>query len=149
MFRRLFRLSESCPDPRRDVDDELRFHLEMRAREFAERGMTPEAAARAAAESFGDVAAIAAECRDLRSRRERGRMRRDWWGGLAMDLAFALRTLRTHAGFTATAVLTLGLGIGATGAVFTVVNGVLLRPLPYADPSRLLMVWMPGQDTRG
>jgi len=141
-MKRTFRLSDTRPDPRRDVSDEIRFHLDMRANELIEQGMPREDAWREARRQFGDVAAIEAECRDVRTVRTRERGRREWLRGLTMDLRFALRSLRANAGFTLAAVLTLGLGVGAAAAVFTVVDGVLLRPLPYAEPSRLVMVWM-------
>ena len=130
------------PSASRDVADELRFHLEMRTREFMEQGMSPEDAQRAAVAAFGDVAAIDVRLRMERESRERGRARKDRAEALAMDVRLALRTLRQNIGFTAATLATLALGIGAATAVFTVVNGVLLRPLPYPDPSRLAMVWM-------
>ena len=146
---RSFRLSDSRPDPRRDVEDEIRFHLEMRTREFIERGMSPEEARRAAGASFGDVAAIEAECRDVRLSRTRDHARRDWLQGIGLDLRVAFRALHTRPGFTAAAVATLALGIGAATAVFAIVSGVLLRPMPYRDPARLAMVWLTGVDVRG
>ena len=146
---RSFRLSDSRSDPRRDVEDEIRFHLEMRAREYMERGMSPEDARRAAGASFGDVAAIEAECRDVRLLRSRDRARRDWWQGMGFDLRVAVRALWKRPAFTLAAVVTLALGIGATAAVFAIVSGVLLRPLPYHDPSRLAMVWHAANDVRG
>jgi putative ABC transport system permease protein len=130
------------PNASRDVTDELRFHLEMRTREFIEQGMSPEEARRAADAAFGDVSAIDAQLRAERESRERGRARTDRAHELAMDMRFALRTLRKNIGFTAATLATLALGLGAATAVFTVVNGVLLRPLPYPDPSRLAMIWM-------
>ena len=141
-MKRTFRMSESHSDPRRDVSDEIRFHLDMRAQELIEQGVPREEAWREARRQFGDVAAIEAECRDERAARARERGRREWFRGLLMDLRYATRSLRSNAGFTLAAVLTLGLGVGAATAVFTVVDGVLLRPLPYADPARLAMVWI-------
>ncbi|HWJ12091.1 MAG TPA: ABC transporter permease [Gemmatimonadaceae bacterium] len=141
-MRRIIRRSDLRDDAARDVSDELRFHLEMRAQEFIERGMSPEDARRAAARAFGDLGAIDAELRHEGALRDRVRARRDRLHELVADIRFALRTLRKNAGFTAATLATLALGIGAATAVFTVVNGVLLRPLPYPDPSRLLMVWM-------
>jgi len=148
-MKHTFRLSESRPDARRDVADEIRFHLEMRAQELIEQGMSKEEAFREARRHFGDVAAIEAECRDERLARTRERGRREWWRGFAMDLRYAVRSLRTNVGFTLAGVLTLGLGIGAAAAVFTVVDGVLLRPLPYADPSHLSMVWIYSSSAQG
>src|SRR5256885_8052449 len=127
-----------------DVTDEIGFHLDMRTREFIERGMSPDEARRAAAASFGDVAAIEAECRDERALRAREHARRDWLQGMSLDLRVALRCLWRRPAFTAASALTLTLGIGAAAAVFALVSGVLLRPLPYRDPSRLVMVWMAG-----
>jgi predicted permease len=141
-MRRIIRRSDLRDDSARDVTDELRFHLEMRAQEFIERGMSPEDARRAAARAFGDVGAIDAELRRAGALRDRTRARRDRLHDLFADVRFALRTLRKNAGFTTATLATLALGIGAATSVFTVVNGVLLRPLPYPDPSRLLMVWM-------
>ena len=142
---RAFRVINS----KREVSDEIAFHLEMRTREFTERGMSPEEARRAAAASFGDVAAIEAACRGERAMRDREHARRDWLQGIDLDLRVALRSLWRRPAFTAAAILTLTLGIGAAAAVFAIVSGVLLRPLPYRDPSRLVMVWMEGSDTHG
>jgi hypothetical protein len=141
-MKRTFRLSDTRPDPRRDVSDEIRFHLDMRANELIQQGVPADDAWREARRQFGDVAAIEAECRDVRTVRTRERGRREWLRSLMMDLRFAVRSLKSNAGFTIAAVLTLGLGVGAAAAVFTVVDGVLLRPLPYKDQSRLVMVWI-------
>src|SRR5687768_15820339 len=143
---RPFRPRDAKPDPRRDVSDELRFHLDMRAEEFAARGLPPDDARRAAEASFGDVAAVRAECERVRTDRERVRRWRAWRWDLRMDARYAIRALRRAPLFTLGAVLTLALGVGAAAAVFTLVNGVLLRPLPYPAADRLAMVWTdPGE----
>src|SRR5438045_2909819 len=85
-------------------------HLDMRRREFVERGRSPEDARRAAAASFGDVEAIEAECRDERAIRAREHARRDWLQGVGLDLKVALRGLWRRPAFTAAATLTLTLG---------------------------------------
>jgi len=146
MSKRSFRLSDSRPDARRDVDDELAFHLEMRTREFVEQGFSEEEARRKAAASFGDVGAIGSDLRSERGERNAAIERRDFWVGVRMDVKYALRALRQHRAFTAASIATLGLGIGATLAVFTVVNGVLVRPLPYKDPERIAALWLSSTD---
>jgi putative ABC transport system permease protein len=148
MKKRSFRLSDTKPDAKRDVDDEVAFHLEMRTRELIEQGMSPDEARRQATASFGDVQAIRSDLRQERASRNEERERRDWWAGLRMDAQYAMRSLRKNPAFALSAVATLALGIGATLAVFTVVNGVLVRPLPYKDPEDLAMIWMtmPRQD---
>src|SRR5207237_8291596 len=75
--------------------------------------------------------------------------RREWWSGLRMDVQYALRSLRKNRAFAATAIATLALGIGATLAVFTVVNGVLVRPLPYKDPAHITMIWITSPNPDG
>ncbi len=148
IVRRSFRLFRSAASGRRDVDDEIQLHIALRAEEFVASGLTPEAAQRAAEEAFGDVASIAAACRDIRGRSARERARRDWVRQTAGDAALAWRAFRRHPGFATGSVLTFALGIGAAATVFTIANGVLLRPLPYADPSRLAMLWLSAPAAR-
>src|SRR5687768_14922593 len=140
-MRRLFRLTGRRGDVERDVADEIRFHLEMRTRELIASGMDPVEARAAAGRAFGDIDGIGEQLRDVRAAREQERARRERFHGLWLDLRFAGRTLRKNPGFGLSAILTLALGIGATTAVFTVLNGVLLRPLPYPNHARLASVW--------
>ncbi|CAA9301682.1 MAG: Acidobacterial duplicated orphan permease (function unknown) [uncultured Gemmatimonadaceae bacterium] len=122
----------------REVDEELALHIELRTRDYVARGMTPTEARAAALHRFGDVALVEQECLHIGRARERDMRRAEWWAELRQDLAYAWRQLGRSRGFTAAAVLTLALGIGATTAIFTVVDAVVLRPLPFDEPSRVV-----------
>ena len=124
-----------------DVDDELRFHLDMRAQELMAAGMSEADARREATREFGDVEFTRRYCRALDERGERATQRRDWLGDAAQDLTQAVRALRRSPGFLLIALITIGLGVGANSAIFNVIRGVLLRPLPFAEPDRLIAVY--------
>ena len=140
-MKKSFRMSDVVPDAKKDVDDEVAFHLEMRAREFMEQGVPEAEARRRAEESFGDVATIRGDLRNERTERNDARERQEWWTGFLSDLRFAFRSLKSNRAFAIAAIATMALGIGANSAIFSIVNNVLLRPLPYAQPDRLVMLW--------
>lgn len=138
-IRRLFRLAGRS-DANRDADDEIRLHLQLRIDELIQGGMSPDEARAEAERRFGAVEEERARFADS-ARRLEGRMElREWLESVAQDVRYAFRTLRRDAGFTLFAVLIVGLGIGASATVFSLVNGVLLRPMPFRDPSRLIWI---------
>lgn len=138
-WRRLGRDSAAA-----EVEREIRFHLEMRAREFEEAGYSEEDARAAALRSFGDVSAIAEVCREERRRRARERGRRHMWQSIASDVKVSARTLRRNPAFAAAVVLTLGVGIGVATAMAGVLDAYLVRALPYPAADRLVSVTGPG-----
>ena len=130
-----------------DVDDELRFHLDMRARDYEARGLGFDDARRAAVERFGDVQGIGGALRTHDRRRERGRRRHEYMSDLTNDIRYGLRAFVRAPAFTTVALLTIALGIGATTAIYSVVNAVVLRPLPYPQSDRLVQMWMDNRRT--
>jgi putative ABC transport system permease protein len=116
----------------RELDEELRAHLEMLTEENLRKGMSPENARCAALRSFGGV-----ERTKERYREQRGVPALE---SFFQDIRYGLRGLLRNPGFAAVAIVTLALGVGANSAIFTVVNAILLRPLPYRDPSRLVYI---------
>ena len=120
----------------RDLDDEVRFHLEARIEDLVRGGLTAEDARAEAMRRFGSVSRVHEESRDVK--------RQAWLPSLGQDLRYGCRLLRKSPGFTAAALLSLGLGIGTNTAIFTVLDQVLLRPLPVERPRDLALVRIDG-----
>ena len=113
-----------------EMDEELHFHIERQVEKYRERGLAPEEAARRARLHFGGARQVCEECRDVRGTR--------WIEDLFHDFRYALRGFRQNKFFAVVAVLSLALGIGANTAIFSVIDALILKPLPVRDPARLV-----------
>ncbi len=123
-----------------DLDEEMRLHRELREQEQMERGLSPTEAHYAVQRRFGNDLLLREESRDMWGW--------NWLEMLLQDVRYGLRQLRRNPGFTAAAVFTLAMGIGTTTALFTVVHSVLLEPLPFNDPARLLRLYEHSSDDK-
>jgi predicted permease len=128
------------------VDDEIRFHVEERIREYVARGMDPAAAKAAALERLGDLGAVRSQCTQLLEEDRMAEARRDWFDDLKHDLRFGVRSAVRTPLFSVLAIVTLALGIGANAAVFGVVKSVLLNALPFGDADRLVRIYSRMED---
>jgi putative ABC transport system permease protein len=139
-WRRLFRHSLGKPSLERDVDDELSFHLAMREEKLRQAGLPGDAAHARAHQRFGDPDRVRDELLVIDRQYAREMRFMEWIESVWSDFRYALRTLRRMPLFTTVATVTLALGIGATTAMFTLVNSILLRPLPYPHADQLVRV---------
>ena len=143
--RRAFRWEGRRTDVAADVSDELALHFELCVQELVERGHTPEEARAEARRRFGDLDRTRGELERLDRERVSQARRADWLQAARQDLHYAWRSLRRQPGFTLVVVLTLALGIGANAAIFSVLDAVLLRPLPYPAGERVMTLWTDNQ----
>src|SRR6202030_45962 len=128
------------PDPAADVRDELRFHLEAKTDDLIAQGWSPEAARQEAERQFGDLRIVQRIGQQIGEKTERRKRLADYWTDFLHDVRYTFRTLGRDPGFAAVSILILALAIGANIAVFSVVNTLLLRPLPF--PSAHELVWV-------
>ena len=124
-----------------ELEEEVRSHLQMATQEHAERGTKKEEAAYSAQREFGNVALVKETTRDVWDR--------EWLSHFFADIRYATRSLLKHPGFCAVAILTLALGVGANTAIFSVIHAVLLKPLPYKDPSQIVTVYSRNEAFKG
>ncbi|HEX6316521.1 MAG TPA: ABC transporter permease [Gemmatimonadaceae bacterium] len=134
----------------RDVEAELQFHIESRAEALVREGVGRDEARARALREFGDLEDARSYIRRMDAHIEHDRRRRDYVNELRQDIAYGFRTLRRAPTFTLTAILTIALGVGANTAIFSVVHGIVFKPLPFPQPEQLVRVWSanPGADSR-
>ena len=139
MWKFISRLQRKRQQMEQDLDREFRYHLDRREQDLINSGFSGSEAHRRAAIEFGGLAQAQEGVRDMWLPR--------WFHDLVRDIQYACRTLRKNLGFTSVALISLALGIGANAAIFGVFHAVLVRPLPYHDPSRLLWLMQVSQDS--
>lgn len=144
-WTRVFRIGVGARHLERDVDQELEFHIAMRTQTLIAAGFAPDAARAKALERFGDMRAIRDSCLDIDTHRERAMRRTNYLSDLRQDIAYALRSMRQNAGFTAVVLLTLALGIGANTSTFTLIDALVLRTLPVPHPEQLVTIGNPAR----
>lgn len=140
-MRRTFRTLDFQPDPEKDLDEEIRLHMDLTIEDLMAQGLTRKEAEEEARGRFGDQAAIHAEAARLAQRRTRRERLITWLFSLTDDIRFALRGYGKTPAFTAVVVLTLALGMGAMASIFALVNGFFLKPLPYPQAQELAFIW--------
>jgi len=131
------------PDPAADVEDELSFHLEAKIDDLVAAGSSPEAARQEAERQFGDLRAVQEIGVRIGEKMERRKHLKDYWSDSIQDVRYAFRTLGRDRGFAAVSIVILALAIGPNIAVFSVVNTLLLRPLPFPDSHQLVWIAPP------
>src|SRR5688572_1850405 len=147
-LRRFFRLPSAERDVHALVDDEIAFHVDMLAEQLAAEGLPPEAARREALRRFGNLHGVRRRCYEISLSHATDMRRHELLSTVWQDIVYATRGMRRARGFSVVVLLTLALGIGATTAMFSVVRGVLLRPLPFPDAERVVRLW-PGNPKAG
>lgn len=138
VWRRYLRLVR--PNATADLDDEIAFHISARIDELVAGGMTPELAEAAALERLGDLARFRAQTLNVDKQREREKTMRDRLESIIADASFGVRQLRRSPALAIAAIVCFALGIGVNSAIFSIVNGVLIRPLPYRDADRIVVI---------
>lgn len=134
-------LSFIGPSVETDVGDELQFHLDTKIEELKKSGWQPDQARREAARQFGNVAQYRTLCEQIDKEHLKKMERADYFAGWKQDIVYASRQLRKSIGSTVSATLTLALGIGAVTAIFSVIYAVVLQPLPFPEPDRIVTIW--------
>ncbi|HTL05216.1 MAG TPA: ABC transporter permease [Gemmatimonadales bacterium] len=142
-LRRVFRLPLGARGVQRDVEDELSFHLEERVEDLMQQGLSRADAEQEARRRFGDLTRVGSQLTRMDLQRARRLDRLEAWRSFGRDLRISARSLRRRPGYALAAILTLGIGLGATGAIFTLVQRVILDPLPYPAPDRLVRIRNP------